>query len=171
MREIWKPIRGYEGLYEVSNLGNVRGLVRDWDNRTKAIRNMRQHVSKTGYLSLRLCKDGKTKLCKVHRLVAEAFLENPSSFPFVNHLDGNKLNNNVSNLEWCSASRNIQHAYDTGLKKTRHVLQINKDGEIIQVWDNMSKASESSGVGIPHIYQCCAGQRLTAGGYKWAYTE
>ena len=120
MREIWKDVKGYEGLYQVSNLGNVRGLV---------------------------------------------------AFPFVNHLDGNKLNNCVSNLEWCSASRNIKHAYDTGLKRTRHVLQLSKDGKAIQIWDNMSRASESLGIGVSHIFQCCTGQRKTAGGFKWAYTE
>ena len=171
MREIWKDVKGYEGLYQVSNLGNVRGLVRDWNNRTKTIRTMRQYVTKTGYLALRLCKDGKTKLWKTHRLVAEAFLENQMAFPFVNHLDGNKLNNCVSNLEWCTASRNIKHAYDTGLKRTRHVLQLSKDGKAIQIWDNMSRASESLGIGVSHIFQCCTGQRKTAGGFKWAYTE
>ena len=89
---------------------------------------MIQHIGKAGYKQVRLCKNSKSKLWKVHILIAKAFIENPSKFPIINHIDGDKLNNDISNLEWCSFSHNIQHAYDNGLKKIKPIEQRAENG-------------------------------------------
>ena len=121
--EIWKDVKGYEGLYQVSNLGNVKSLV-GWNGKRYIERE--RILKKTVHLAcgnyyreiVRLTKDMKGKNFKVHRLVAEAFLPNPNNLPQVNHIDGNTFNNNVNNLEWCTNRENIIHAYETGLKKS-----------------------------------------------------
>ena len=114
--EIWKDIEGYEGRYKISNKGRVLSLSRYKQNHTK-----KQYVeekiisnyinNKNGYVYVYLCKDGKYKNCRIHRLVAETFIPNPNGFPQVNHIDGDKTNNNVENLEWCTASYNIVDYY------------------------------------------------------------
>lgn len=118
--EEWRPIQGYEGLYEVSTTGKVRRIA-DWvgynNGYRKAIGELSQAKSK-GYLNVRLCKNGIQKTYRAHRLVAQAFIENPYNYPQVNHIDGNKQNNCVSNLEWVTVSQNNKHARDTGLCPT-----------------------------------------------------
>ncbi len=112
MNEIWKSIEGYEGLYEVSNLGNVRSL--NW-HLTGTIRVLKPRQNGYGYLSVILYKNGKMKKFYVHRLVASAFLPNPQNLPQVNHKDENKTNNSIENLEWCSCKDNIN--FGTGIKR------------------------------------------------------
>lgn len=117
----WKPIKGYEGLYEVSDVGEVKALKRTI-NQGKCHRTWEEHIVKfsvdgNGYFRTNLAKDGVNKTVKVHRLVAEAFIPNPSNLPEVNHIDGNKQNNHVENLEWCSRSENLKHAVEIGLKR------------------------------------------------------
>ncbi len=107
--EVWKDIIGYEGLYQVSNLGNVKSLFR-----YKKVLNNTIHK---GYYLISLCKNKKQLPQRNHRLVAIAFIPNPENKPQVNHIDGNKLNNNVENLEWCTPKENTQHALLIGLKK------------------------------------------------------
>ena len=105
-KEIWKPCVGFEGLYEVSNLGNVRSL--NYRNRIGFVHNLFLSASKQGYLTVHF----KNREYKVHRLVATAFIPNPENKRCVNHLDGNKQNNNVTNLEWCTHSENTRHKFD-----------------------------------------------------------
>ena len=112
MKEIWKDVQGYEGLYKVSNLGNV------YSYKSKKI--LKKYfpvfsLGATGYNLVGLYKNGKQKMFGVHRLVAQAFIDNPLNLPIVNHKDGNKRNNAVSNLEWCTQKENVAHAIAMGV--------------------------------------------------------
>lgn len=135
--EIWKPIKGYEGLYEISNLGRVKAL-----ERTKVCNRgyvtIKEHFLKpnncgtNGYYRVPLTNYKHTKkYYLIHRLVAETFIPNPNNYPQVNHKDGNKENNTINNLEWCTVSFNMRHAYETGLritnKKMAYEIQELKD--------------------------------------------
>ena len=121
MEEIWKPIKGYEGLYEVSNLGNIKSVKRKAKNRGKGKRIIRERILKpsmdrsNGYYQIKLSKNGKLKTFKIHKLVIEHFLNKISKGLVVNHIDGNKLNNNINNLEICTQKDNIRHAIDNNL--------------------------------------------------------
>lgn len=115
-KEIWKDIKGYEGLYQVSNLGRVRSLDRtvNYKDKSKALRKgriLKTHQYKCGYSRVVLWNENTYKNKSVHRLVAQAFIPNPDNKPFVNHIDGNKGNSCLNNLEWCDQSENMQHAY------------------------------------------------------------
>lgn len=115
MKEIWKPIKGYEGLYEVSNLGRVKSLSRKVNSylgentRTMRERIMKQRI-RNSYFIVQLKKDGIRKSYQVHRLVAEAFIPNPKNKSIVNHLDYNPRNNIVDNLEWCTQKENVNYS-------------------------------------------------------------
>lgn len=126
--EIWKEVKGYEGLYEVSNLGRVRSLGRKFPRKNGTIGARKAQIkkqcetgkrkNKQGYLCTRMLdKNNISKAQLVHILVARAFIENPENKPTVNHKDGNKHNNNVDNLEWSTYSENNQHAIDKGLRE------------------------------------------------------
>lgn len=116
--EVWKDIVGYEGKYQVSNLGYIKSLEM-WtgDKYIKRNKILRGSLNKNGYYYVSLSKDGKVKKYKVNRLVAQAFIDNPYNLPITNHIDGDKTNNCASNLEWTTQSENLKHAYRTGLRK------------------------------------------------------
>lgn len=119
---MWKEIPGYEGYYAVSDTGEVKSLQRTITTKSNQTYTIPERILKAtpvarGYLQVMFCKDNVKKAFYVHRLVAEAFIENPNNEETVNHKDGNKLNNNANNLEWVSYSENNQHAYDTNLHK------------------------------------------------------
>lgn len=120
--EIWKDVIGYEGLYAVSNLGRIKSY--DKIVKTKKLDYIRkgkileQHAFCNGYLKTKLYNgSGKFWNTPVHRLVATVFIENPNNYPIINHIDGDKTNNHIDNLEWCTQSHNNRHAYRTGLKR------------------------------------------------------
>lgn len=115
MNELWCPVVGYESTYEVSNCGQVRRSTGGQGCRAGRI--MKPIVDQFGYIRVRLHQDGVGKMFRIHRLVALAFVGNPGNYPEINHKDGIKSNNTSSNLEWCNRSHNVQHAFDTGLKK------------------------------------------------------
>jgi hypothetical protein len=122
MEEIWKDIEGFEGYYQVSNLGRVKGLERTVKHYTGGIKKLNQIILKLckdfkGYFNIQLSKNGISKTYKAHRLVAKHFIPNFENKLEVNHKNGVKTDNSAINLEWCSCSENIIHAFKTGLKK------------------------------------------------------
>lgn len=125
LAEVWKPVVGYEGYYEVSSLGAVRSVTRTLQianhERTYVGRLLKQSVMNSGYNCIVLSVDGKLKTHLVHRLVAKAFLPESPGMSEVNHIDGNKLHNSAANLEWVDSSYNKWHAWDTGLRQRKEV--------------------------------------------------
>lgn len=172
MEEIWKKIDGYCDKYEISNLGNVRSL----KGKTKTLK---QKILNTGYLYVALTTNGKSSNKTVHRLVAETFVPNPYKKEFVNHIDGNKMNNCESNLEWVTRSENMKHAYKNGLFKKfiipkphkKKVMQLDKEGNIIRIFTSLTEASIETGTQISHISSCCRGIRKLTNGYSWEYQK
>lgn len=188
MKEVWRDVINYSGLYQVSNTGNVRSI----DRCVKHSRNghinikgqlIKQRINNRGYYSLSLCKDGKYKHCVVHKLVAESFIKNNSNKPFINHKDGNKLNNLFSNLEWCTCSENNQHAYDVKLKigagfgklgkdnpSSKPVLQIDKiTGKIIREFDSLHDVQRELGYKVTNLSAACRGIVKTSNGFMWNF--
>lgn len=124
MDEIWKDIKDYEGLYQVSNLGRVRSLDKivirtDGKNRHQKGKILKLQISKYGYNVITLWNNNVSKQFKVHRLVAMAFIPNPNNLPQVNHIDEDKLNNKIDNLEWCTALENNRHS---NIAERRHLV-------------------------------------------------
>ena len=177
MKEIWKDIKDYEGHYQVSNLSRVRSLDRYIKGKGHSLQFKKGRILKPtkdryGYLQVTLCKNNIKKEYKVHRLVAEAFIDNPDNLPQVNHRDENKLNNNVDNLEWCSAKYNTN--YGTGIErraKSRQIpiIQYTLDGEFVREWDSAIQAEREGGFSNSHIISVCKGKRPHHKGYIWRY--
>lgn len=168
--EVWKPVLGYNSLYEVSSLGRVRSLPR----RGTTGRILKPAKVRKGYLQVLLCKDGTEKWHKVHRLVAQAFIPNPNNYPCVNHRDENPENNCVDNLEWCDYSYN--NTYGTRIKKilaktTKPILQIDSCGNIIKEWSSNREVCRVLGYNTGSLSMCCNGKRKTAYGFFWKYKE
>ena len=183
MKEIWKDIKDYEGLYQVSNLSRVRSLER-WEmlkngySRSRKGRILKTHIDKYGYERVMLYKDGKQKLKQVHRLVAEAFIPNPDNLPCVNHKDENPLNNVVSNLEWCTYKYNINYGTAierrsekmTNGKLSKKVFQYDLEGNFIREWESVHEAGRN-GFNQAHIIDCCKGKYKQHKGFIWTYKK
>ena len=162
--EIWKDILGYEGLYRISNLGNVMSV-----KRKKLIKSDKR---KDGYIQVHLVKNKKMHNCLLHRLLAIAFIDNTNNYEFINHKDGNKSNNVITNLEWCTKKENILHAYNNGLiKKRKKVYQYDKNNNLLNIFESVMKASKETNIDRSHIGACCRKEKKhkTAGGYIWRY--
>lgn len=175
---IWTDVKGYEGLYEINNLGEIKSLgrlVQYSDGRLRRYdgKIMKQHVNAQGYMSVRLTDENKeSKLELVHRLVLSSFEEKLDDELIVNHIDGNKTNNNLDNLEWTTYSGNNQHAYDTDLKKNkRKVVMYDLEGNILKTFDSIHCAERETGINYKNIQSVCKNRRIVAGGYKWSYIE
>lgn len=187
--EIWKDIDGYEGIYQVSNIGRVKSLDRIKPHNTakcgyieikgKMLKPMETYK---GYLCVDL-RDGFKNVRKtipIHRLVAFAFINNPKPEEYnqVNHIDGNKKNNKIENLEWCNNSMNQLHAYKNGLnhhgeaagRPKKPVIKISLDGNIIQKYNSVKEAATDNNIKTAsNIGMVCNGYRNTAGGFTWKF--
>ena len=175
MEEVWKDIEGYGGLYQVSNLGNVRST--NW-RRLGVVKNIYLKPHNRGYLQVELTNGEKKKTYLVHQLVAKAFLLNPDNLSCVNHIDENKQNNNICNLEWCDQSYNTRYSISKHPNKKRRnslsskkILQISKDGHIEREWTCSREIELVAGMSNWSISQCCRGKRKTAYGYIWRYAN
>lgn len=181
MEEIWKDIIGYEGWYQVSNLGRVRSIDRyvngngincDFQFMKGKLRKLRKNHN--GYWVVMLRKNSKAKEFLVHRLVAEAFIPNPENLPYINHKDENPANPIVTNLEWCTPQYNTR--YSNVIEKIvpfkyRKVVQFDLDMNEIHRWDSLKEAAKSINRAQQNISRCCRGRCKTCGGYKWRYED
>jgi len=173
--EIWKEIVEFEGMYLVSNLGNVYSM------KTKRI--MKPYADKLGYKRLILRKDKKSLGRLIHRLVAEAFLDNPKCFPIINHKDEDPTNNHLSNLEWCDHRYNNNYgtARERGIANTDYVsigkanqipvAQYTLDGIYVKLWDTAQDIKRVLKFDNSSIARCCRGEIKTSYGYIWKYEE
>ncbi len=182
MKEEWRDVVGYEGYYQVSNLGNVKrktSIVKSALLHLNGYKTVKEHIMKPSvmnkYLSVRLCKYGVSKTKKVHRLVAEAFIPNPQNLEQVNHKDENKLNNRADNLEWCTCLYNQN--YGTRKEKREHsqVKEIQKidvkTHKVIETYFSLMNASKMNGLSFKAISRCATGKSKTSGGYIWRYVQ
>lgn len=180
-KEIWKDIQGYEGLYQISNLGKVKSLNY---NRTKKERILIPVKTHDGYLIVSLYKNCIHKNFLIHRLVAQTFIENPDNLLEVNHIDEDKTNNRADNLEWCSHEYNINFGTrNERIFKTlklrnyknaqKEVIQFTKDGKFVNEFPSIHEASRCTGINQGQICYCCKNMKryTTAGGFKWKYKE
>ena len=186
MEEIWKDIEGYEWKYQISNRWFVKSLNYGWRLTEKVLLPL---VTIYWYHQICLCKKWIQKQFSIHRLVAIAFIKNPENKPQVNHIDWDKLNNNVENLEWCTASENMIHSYKTWLMKNHHfytnhpckwkfwkdnpnskkVYQYTKNLEFIKEWWSQSDVKRWLWIQQISIGICCRGKQKTAWWYVWKY--
>jgi hypothetical protein len=186
LKEIWKDVEGFEGIYKVSNYGRLKSYKKNKKNGY-----ILSYVNKKGgYLSVILTDKHKNKYTKMHRLVASAFVPNPFAKTNVNHIDGNKQNNISTNLEWVTPKENTAHAIQLGLVsleglihynqiiRPKSVMQFTLDGRYINTFVNCKVASDKTGVCYRNIHQVasktenkCGKTRKQAGGYVWKFRE
>jgi len=161
MKEIWKEVKDYEGLYWVSNIGRVK-------SKRKVLK-----PTKGEYLKVGLSKNGIQRTYTIHRLVAQAFIPNKHNYKCVNHKDENKHNNNLTNLEWCSNLYNINYGKrNEKVSKNQSkykIIQKDKYGNIIKIWDNIWDLTHNTQYRKDNISCCCRGKYKYAYGYKWEY--
>lgn len=165
-KELWRMIPGYEGLYMVSNFGRVKSLKRNII--------LKERLAKEGYVRVVLYKHSKGKSYYIHRLVAQAFLENPNNYRCVNHKDENKRNNHADNLEYCTHKYNSNY----GTAKSRHrekmkkyfkpVYQYTLDGKYVSEYESIAHASLMTGYSQQNIGKCCLGKYQQAYGFQWS---
>ena len=160
--EEWRDIKGFEGKYMVSNLGIVKSL--NYNNTGKE-GIMEPHDNGKGYLRVQLCKNGKGKWYRINRLVALAFIPNPDNLPEVNHIDKDKTNNKVENLEWCTTQYNVEYS------QAKAVIGIDKVSGLILKFPSIMEAERQTGISNKHICDCLKGRCKSAGGFYWHYAD
>jgi hypothetical protein len=173
-----KDIPGYEGIYKIDTEGNVYSLKRN--------KILKPWFDKDGYHKVAVCRKGTEKHVSIHRIMCEVFIPNPQNKPTVNHKDGNKKNNSLSNLEWATISENSQHAYDNDLRKapcsglgrrgiinsnSKKINQYTLDNLLINTFYGFQEAGRRTGINPFHISSVCSGSRHTAGGFIWRYAN
>lgn len=185
----WKQIEGYEGLYEVSDTGEVRSCERVIATNIKHVsarripgRTLKQNRKSNGYMTVDLCKDGKVTTTAVHRLVAEAFVKNPDHKRYVNHIDSNRANNAEVNLEWVTSAENRRHGIDHGFVVFRQKIpvQCSETGEVFEssrtaadwlIENYPNRATGKQNVVAQNIRGACKGRTPKAYGFHWQYHE
>lgn len=170
MVERWLPIAETDGVYHISTHGNIKSFKQ---NSTRG-RLITPSINSRGYYVVSIEIHGVRKTVLLHRLVAKTFLHNPKNLPVINHIDGNKLNCHVDNLEWCSHSYNLQHAYDTGLKRKvkppkccKPVKQYSLNNDYIKTWDSTVSAAKALGKDPSAINRACQSHTHRAYNYLW----
>lgn len=185
--EIWKDIPDYDGKYQISNYGRVKRLKRNVFVRVlgKTVeistpKILKLNLVKSGYLYITITANNTKRTLKIHRLVAEVFIPNPNDLPEVNHIDGNKENNCVDNLEWCTHKENIQHALKNNLLNDRSgnnnanckkINQYDSDGNFIKLWNSIYEITKETGFERHGITRCCTSKSKTYKGYIWKYAD
>ena len=183
MIEVWKKHPLYNGIYLVSNTGKIKSVnqmipCKSGATRIHKGRELRQYKNERGYLCVVLSIDKKAKIKKVHRLVAETFISNPENKPQVNHIDCDKTNNNLSNLEWCTNSENMIHAYKNGLRANDNRARTNEHRkqrvyciELNKTYESIKQAAEELGLYSSNICLCCKNNTRKTGNYHFRYLE
>lgn len=172
--ENWRDIEGYVGLYKVSNLGNVMSF------KGKKPKLLKPFNNGKGYLQVCLRNNNKSKNFQIHRLVAQAFLQNPNNCPVINHKDENPLNNNVNNLEFCTQKYNLNYgtrnervskALTNRKDLSKTILQFDKNGNFINEYPSVREAERKTGIYNENICSVCKGRYKSAGGYVWKFAD
>lgn len=176
--ENWLDVSCFEGLYQVSDCGNVRSIPRTKTSKNGGIQEVKGGLLTTqkdrcGYYRVCLTKKGKSVYKRVNRLVAEAFIPNPDNLPQVNHKNEDKTDNRVENLEWCDAKYNSN--YGSRNKKVQEaqsvwVIKLSLNNEILHFYRSAMEAERETGIPNSNINKCCKGIRKSAGGYIWKYS-
>ena len=174
--EEWKDVVGYEGLYQVSSEGRVKSLERKvpkgGGERTVKERILKPSDNCMGYLIVNLSAGGKRKHFKVHRLVCQAFHDNPENKLDVNHINENKTDNRACNLEWCTRKENCNHGTRNvrmAIAKSRPIAQYTLNGKLLKVWPSIAKVERRAGFDHSAISKVAIGKRKTAYGFIWKY--
>lgn len=175
--EIWKAIKGFETLYEISNQGNVRRIKATIGSRKKVPYLLKKRINNSGYIHYLLNDNYKTKNVLAHRLVAEHFIENNNPEKNqINHIDLNKQNNNIDNLEWVTQRENRNHFLENAdwnwknnKRKSKKVVQYTMNNEVIAEYLSQAEAQRQTSILQSKICLCCLGKRKTAGGFIWKF--
>ena len=167
MEEIWKDIEGFEGLYQVSNLGLVKRLV---SIKCKKERILKQSKHLNGYYFVQLCKNGKSTYASIARTVAKAFCDPKEGCNEVNHINERKEINCATNLEWCDRKYNCNYG-NRNKNISRPILQYALNGAFIKEWKSACQAQRETGIDQGSITRCCQHKRIQARGYKWEYKD
>lgn len=164
--EIWKPVKGFEELYEVSDTGNVKSIER---NGTKGGL-LKPHIDRYGYYKVVLYKQNKRYYFTIHRLVALTFIPNPENKLTVDHIDCNKTNNCVYNLRWCSVRENNYHSHELGRQKwnAKKIIAISPDGEKFEFY-SQHEAERNTGVSQSNVGKCANGKTNSVKGWTFKY--
>ena len=191
MNNIWADIKNYESIYQINKNGEIKSLAREFIDKTNRKQVIKEKILKPckntpGYLYVPLSKNGKVKNHNIHRLLAEHFISNPKNKPHINHIDGNKLNNSLDNLEWCTHKENAEHASKLKLYKPSYsmknkfgkdnphsikILQFDKEGTFIASFYGANEAKRVTGIDNSEILKVCKLKRKTAGGFIWKFAN